>query len=320
MSDSFSYDVFLSHSAKDKAIVRDLAERLKRDGLLVWFDEWEILPGHNIPAKLDEGLERSRVLVLCMSAHAFGSEWAQLEANTFRFRDPLNKERRFVPLRLDDAHVPGSWGQFLFIDWRVEERGREYNKLLEACRPTWEPCEEEVLSFGHTEPIHSVGSNPLPHIFLSATKKDLNGHLDAVMRVVRNERLGQFPYHADPPSDDRSPKETIPQVGLCDVYLCVFAHHYGVIPPGFRHSPTELEHERAIRIRRVQLLFLMDEGEPWPPALKDSGEDYERVLRFRRKLHSQQALKFQSGQDLVRLVRASLNPLRQLPTVMKGWR
>jgi hypothetical protein len=39
---------------------------------------------------------------------AFGSDWAQLEAGTcgrrnLRFRDPLNRERRFIPLRLDDA-------------------------------------------------------------------------------------------------------------------------------------------------------------------------------------------------------------------------
>jgi len=29
----FTYDVFLSHSAKDKAVVRPLAERLRADGL-----------------------------------------------------------------------------------------------------------------------------------------------------------------------------------------------------------------------------------------------------------------------------------------------
>ena len=59
-------------------------------------------------AKIEEGLERSRVLVLCMSANAFGSDWAQLESGTFRFRDPLNKERRFLPLRLDDAPIKDS--------------------------------------------------------------------------------------------------------------------------------------------------------------------------------------------------------------------
>ena len=70
--------------------------------------KWVLKPGDSIPAKIEEGLECSRVLVLCMSANAFGSDWAQLEAGTFRFRDPLNKERRFIPLRLDDAPVKSS--------------------------------------------------------------------------------------------------------------------------------------------------------------------------------------------------------------------
>ena len=136
MGDDFQFDVFLSHSAKDKAVVRPLAERLRQDGLKVWFDEWVLKPGDNIPAKIDEGLEHSRKLVLCMSANAFGSDWAQLEAGMFRFRDPLNQERRFLPLRLDDAPIKGSLAQFLYINWRPADREQEYRKLLEARRPT----------------------------------------------------------------------------------------------------------------------------------------------------------------------------------------
>src|SRR5689334_16135597 len=115
MSQEFKYDVFLSHSSRDKAAVRDIAERLRKDGLRVWFDEWEIHPGDSIPAKIEEGLEHSRVLVLCMSASAFGSDWAQLESYTFRFRDPLNKDRRLIPLRLDEAPIKGSLAQFLYL-------------------------------------------------------------------------------------------------------------------------------------------------------------------------------------------------------------
>ena len=114
--DVFQYDVFLSHSTKDKAVVRDVAERLRKDGLKVWFDEWVLKPGDSIPAKIEEGLERSLVLVLCMSANAFGSDWAQLEAGTFRFRDPLKKERRFIPVRLDDAPIKGSLAQPMSMD------------------------------------------------------------------------------------------------------------------------------------------------------------------------------------------------------------
>jgi TIR domain len=124
MPDEFHYDVFLSHSSKDKQIVHPLAERLKNDGVKVWFDEWEIPEAELHPSSLslhplyEKGLERSRVLVLCMSANAFGSDWAQLESGTFRFRDPLNKERRFLPLRLDDAPIKGSLAQFPYINWR----------------------------------------------------------------------------------------------------------------------------------------------------------------------------------------------------------
>ena len=52
MTDRFKHDVFLSHSARDKPVVRALAVRLKADGLRVWFDEWEIKPGDSIPAKI----------------------------------------------------------------------------------------------------------------------------------------------------------------------------------------------------------------------------------------------------------------------------
>lgn len=40
MSDIFRFDVLLSHSSKDKPVVRDIAERLKKDGVKAWFDEW----------------------------------------------------------------------------------------------------------------------------------------------------------------------------------------------------------------------------------------------------------------------------------------
>jgi TIR domain len=81
---------------RTKPVVRALAKPLLDDGLNVWFDEWEIKPGDNITAEIEERLEHSRVLIL-MWVHAFGSGWAQWEADTFRFRDPLNKERCFIP-------------------------------------------------------------------------------------------------------------------------------------------------------------------------------------------------------------------------------
>ena len=134
MVEDFSYDVFLSHSPKDKAIVREIAERLRADGLTVWFDEWNPKLSDNIAEKVEEALQTSRVLVLCMSANAFGAEWPELERQTLRFRDPLNQTQRFIPLRLDDTPIKEPLGQFPYINWQLAQRGQEYSKLLEACR------------------------------------------------------------------------------------------------------------------------------------------------------------------------------------------
>lgn len=135
MSDSFAYDAFVSHSTKDRKVALALARRLAGDGLRVWLEAWEIKAGEAARARIEDGLERSRVLILSMSADAAGAEWAGLEAGTFRFRDPLNQERRLLVLRLDDAPIPAPLAQFSAIDWRQADREAGYASLLQACRP-----------------------------------------------------------------------------------------------------------------------------------------------------------------------------------------
>ena len=130
-STRYRYDVFLSHSSADKPLVRELAELLRAAGLRVWFDAWQIKPGDLISAKIEEGLEQAAVLLFCMSANAFGSDWAQLEGHTAIFRDPLNRDRRFVPLRLDDAPIKAMLRGYAYLDWRPEsDRQAEWGRLL----------------------------------------------------------------------------------------------------------------------------------------------------------------------------------------------
>ncbi|HEY6351110.1 MAG TPA: TIR domain-containing protein [Candidatus Angelobacter sp.] len=189
MSRSFAYDVFLSYSAKDKTIVHQLAQQLKQDGLRVWLDAWEVRPGDNIPNKIEQGLESSAVLLLCMSANVFGSDWTALESQTFRFRDPLNKDRRFIPVRLDEAEPRGSLIQFDYIDWREEEKDGEYKRLVEACKsPALERArataaqlsgasrEVKVFSLGHTGAVRSVA-------WSGDGRRALSGSLDHTVRV-----------------------------------------------------------------------------------------------------------------------------------------
>jgi TIR domain len=133
-SGKFDFDVFLSYSAKDQAKVKKIARRLQGDGFRVWFDLWLIRLGDSIPAKIEEGLEGSAVLVFCVSANSLGSDWPKLEVQTFRFRDPINRERRFIPLRFDDAEPKGSLGQFYCLNWRRGGSREAYARLVSACK------------------------------------------------------------------------------------------------------------------------------------------------------------------------------------------
>ena len=142
MPDDFQFDVFLSHSAKDKAVVRfpslsasngeragvrcrsvHLAEQLQQDGVRVWLDEEQIKPGDSIPAKIEDGLEHS----------PFGFQSLAFSLQPLPC-DPLNQERRFIPLRLDDAPIKGSLAQFLYINWLTANREQEYVKLTSSSK------------------------------------------------------------------------------------------------------------------------------------------------------------------------------------------
>ncbi len=99
MLEEFEYHFVLRHSSRDKAVMPRLAERLK----VVWFENCVINPGDSILAKIEERLEHSRVLLLCLSAQAFGAYCVLFEAGTFRrrhssFRGRLNRVPASCPI------------------------------------------------------------------------------------------------------------------------------------------------------------------------------------------------------------------------------
>ena len=133
MAATFPYDVFLSHNAKDKPRVRRLAERLKQAGLQMeaglrlWFDEWNVRSGDIIALKMDEGLEQSRVLLLCIAPAALASGWVALERSTAIHRDPSNAGRRFIPLLLADCNLPDTLRRYKYVDFREQADVRSAN-------------------------------------------------------------------------------------------------------------------------------------------------------------------------------------------------
>ena len=128
----FKYDVFLSHNSKDKDLVRAMAQRLQVSGLKVWFDEWSIKPGDDIYLKVENGLEYSRILILCLSTNAINSDWVKLERSTAIFRDPTNSNRRFIPVLIEECELPDTIKRYRHIDHR-NASDFSFKEILAAC-------------------------------------------------------------------------------------------------------------------------------------------------------------------------------------------
>ncbi|XBB68212.1 DUF4062 domain-containing protein [Nocardioides sp. WV_118_6] len=76
-------------------------------------------------------------------------------------------------------------------------------------------------------------------------------------------------------------------VHTCDVVVVLVGYRYGTLLPDRDVSYTELEFDTAIGIDHVDVqAWIMREDHPWPQTLCDSGEQLERVLRFRERLAS----------------------------------
>ena len=62
------YDVFISHASEDKDdVVRPLANALKKEGLSVWYDEFELKIGDSLRRKIVQGLSNSRFGIVVIS-------------------------------------------------------------------------------------------------------------------------------------------------------------------------------------------------------------------------------------------------------------
>ena len=190
MVEQFEFDVFLSHSSKDKAVVRPIAERLRADGLKVWFDEWTLKAGEDPATQIEQGLEHSRVLVLCMSRTAFGADWSELEQQTLRFRDPTNDNRRFILLRLDDAPLKRRLAAFSYVDWRTATVESKYTRLRDACQPSTtrraltdvgEPAGGHGA--GHVVRLDHSGARVLNYAFTPDGTQVLSGASDMKVRL-----------------------------------------------------------------------------------------------------------------------------------------
>src|SRR2546430_158302 len=94
---SFPYDVFLSHSSKDKDEVSIIRKVLGKE-FKVWFSYEGIEGSDKWVQKIEEGITISAVLLVYWTKNARESEWVQREILKAR-----QLHRHIIPMLFDDT-------------------------------------------------------------------------------------------------------------------------------------------------------------------------------------------------------------------------
>ena len=98
--------VFCSHRSVDKPRVKEIATKLAAAGIDPWVDQWEIQPGDDIVAKINDGLASYDVGLIFLSKTSLESDWVTAEANTLTYQR-IEDGKRVIPVMIDaDAPVP----------------------------------------------------------------------------------------------------------------------------------------------------------------------------------------------------------------------
>jgi formylglycine-generating enzyme required for sulfatase activity len=123
--------IFISYSSKDKDAVLRLAEDLKRAGVEVWLDQYEIQVGDRITQKIQEGLKAARYLTLWLTREAVESGWVQNEWQSRFSAEIRSGQKVILPLLADDCDIPALLADRKYADFRTDY-GHGLSELLQV--------------------------------------------------------------------------------------------------------------------------------------------------------------------------------------------
>ena len=188
------YDVFLSYSRLDAAVVLQIARRLRQEGVNPWLDAWCLTPGGTWQHELAAGLDASGACAVFVGSDDLGA-WERQEVDLALDRATKERGFRVFPVLLPGLGAPfepNRLPHFLrtrtWVDFRAgSEDVRALQDLLHAVRG---------LPFGSDAPTRDANADICPYLGLRAFQESdaglFFGREAEVQRLVEKLRAARF--------------------------------------------------------------------------------------------------------------------------------
>ena len=163
MADGYEFDVFLSHNSKNKPVVKRLANELKKRGLKVWLDEWELIPGRPWQEAIEQIIQTTKTAAVLVGKDGMGPwEIPEMRACLSEFVD---RNLPVIPVLLPEApkkpKLPLFLKLFTWVDLRKGLTKKELDRLelgIRAKRPPEDVAVEQ-------DNINNIPFNSLGNLF-----------------------------------------------------------------------------------------------------------------------------------------------------------
>lgn len=126
--------VFLCHASGDKSAVRELYNRLTKDGFDAWLDKEKLIPGQDWKVEIPKAVKNSDVVIVCLSFQSVNKEgFVQKEIKlALDTADEKPEGTIFIiPARLENCEVPDRISRFHWVDLYSDDG---YEWLIKALK------------------------------------------------------------------------------------------------------------------------------------------------------------------------------------------
>jgi hypothetical protein len=119
MANNKPLKIFISYSSGDREQVQKIYEHLLALGADPWYDQEDLLPGHNWDMEIRKGLDEADMILLCLSKKSVNKEgYVQKELRLAVDRGLEMPDGRIflIPARLEECDLPFSLKSYQWVD------------------------------------------------------------------------------------------------------------------------------------------------------------------------------------------------------------
>jgi hypothetical protein len=131
---SNEYDIAISFAGEDRKIAEEIAEKLKSNGIKVFYDSYEkaTLWGKDLYEHLNEVYKNKATFCLMVISNNYrDKQWTNHERKAAQARAFSQNKEYILPLKLDDTEIPGLNETIGYVDFR-NSNANEIVTLLQS--------------------------------------------------------------------------------------------------------------------------------------------------------------------------------------------